>query len=109
MREQSSTESKQSEVLWEGADVVGGAGDSGGSGDAAEAEDGRALYVGREGKPVDEAGVDGGAGDSGDGGEEDRGDVLRGYAGVVKSAADGLLAEVDGSGDPGIVCLLEGV
>ena len=66
---------QERELIGEGADVVGGAGDAGGSGDAAEAEDGRALDGGGEGHAVDEAGVDGGAGDAGDRGEEDGGDV----------------------------------
>ncbi len=103
VREQSSTERSRAYLIGEGADVVGGAGDAGGSGDAAEAEDGRALDVDGEGHAVDEAGVDGGAGDAGDGGEEDGGDVVGAEADAVEGAADGLLAELDGGDDPGVV------
>jgi hypothetical protein len=67
---------KQSVLVGKGADVVGGAGDSCSSGDTAQAEDGRALDVDREGQPVDQARVYGGAGDSGDRGEEDSRDVF---------------------------------
>ncbi len=84
---------QQSDLVGEGADVVGGAGDAGGSGDAAQAEDGGALDVDGEGHAVDEAGVDGGAGDAGDGGEEDGGDVCGGDAGALEGAVDGGFAE----------------
>ncbi len=100
---------QKGDVFGEGANVVRSARDSGGSGDAAEAEDGSALDVYRERKAVDEAGVDGGAGDSGDGGEEDGVDVLGTDTGVIESTADGLLAEINGMSDPGVVCFSKGV
>ena len=59
------------ELVREGAEIVGGAGDAGGSSDAAEAEDGGALDVGGERHQVDEAGVDGGGSDAGHRREED--------------------------------------
>ena len=103
VREQSSTGEEEDDLVGVGAEVVRGAGDAGGSGDAAEAEDGGALDVGREGEPVDEAGVDGGGSDAGDGGEEDGGNVGGGDAERGHGLEDGLLAEVDGGGDPLVV------
>ena len=94
---------EQGVLVGKGADVVGGAGDACCSGDAAEAEDGRALDVGGEGHAVDEASVDGGAGDAGDRGEEDGGDVRCGEADAIERDGDGLLAEVEGGGDPGVI------
>ncbi len=98
---------QQGDLVGEGLDVVGGAGDAGGTGDAAEAEDRGALDVGGKGQAVDEAGVDGGAGDAGDGGEEDGGDVAGGEAERLEGALDGRLAELDGGLDPGVVGLAE--
>src|ERR1700733_8284716 len=94
---------EQGVLLGEGADVVGGAGDACGTGDAAQAEDGGALDAGGEGHEVDEAGVDGGAGDAGDRGEEDGRDVGGSEADAVEGGGDGLLAELDGGYDPGVV------
>ncbi len=96
-------------MIGEGADVVGGARDAGGSGDASEAEDGRALDIDGKGKPVDQAGINGWAGDAGYRGEEDRGDLLGADACMVECPTDGLLSEIDGGLDPGVVGLAEGI
>ncbi len=65
------------------------------------------LTLRRERHAVDEAGVDGGGRDAGDGGEKDGGDVGGGDAEGGEGPGDGLLAEIDGGGDPLVVGLLE--